>query len=63
VIVGCMGGMFVPGFLHDLTGSYKPFLVLSFATTSLNFACFVFLYFAHPIGEPRAYKKLPELSA
>ena len=60
VIVGCMGGMFLPGFIHDLTGSYLPFLMFSFATTSLNFACWVFLYFAHPIGEapPRPYQKL-----
>jgi len=58
VIVGCMGGMFIPGFLHDLTGSYKPFLALSMCTTTINFACFVFLFFAHPIGEARPYTQM-----
>ena len=53
VIVGCMGGMFFPGFIFDLTGSYKPFLALTLVTTTLNFACFLFLYVVHPIGEPK----------
>lgn len=53
-----MGGMFLPGFLFDLTGSYKPFLTLSLTTTSLTFSCFVFLFFAHPIGVPTEYKPL-----
>ena len=58
-----MGGMFLPGFIKDVTGSYKPFLCFSLVTTSINFACWVFLFFAHPIGESRAYLKLDEHQA
>lgn len=61
VIVGCMGGMAVPGVIHQISGSYVPFLLLSCFTTGLNFLTFVFLFFAHPIGpssEPKAEKEM-----
>ena len=55
-----MGGMFFPGLIFEQTGSYKPFLAITLVTTTINFCCFVFLFFAHPIGEPKpaAYKTL-----
>jgi len=49
VIVGCMGGMFVPGLILTLFGSYIPFLLCSLGTTSLTFSMFLFLYYSHPI--------------
>jgi hypothetical protein len=56
-----MGGMAIPGVIHQISGSYVPFLLLSSFTTGLNFLAFVFLFFAHPIGEssePKAEKEM-----
>jgi len=52
VIGGNMGGMFLPGFLYDATGTYAASLLMSFFATAVTFACFVFMYFNHPIGQP-----------
>ena len=52
VIVGCIGGMAIPGAIVELTGSYRPFLLFSLLTTTLNFSMFVALFFLHPIGAP-----------
>ena len=52
VIVGCIGGMAIPGAIVEVFGSYRPFLLFSLCTTSLNFSMFVALFFLHPIGQP-----------
>jgi len=58
VIVGNMGGMFLPGYLHDVTGSYCASLLMSLVASSITFACFVFMFFAHPLGKPAPKKEL-----
>ena len=57
VIVGCMGGMFAPGYLKDAYGSYRPFLLLCAAYLFVQLCCFVFIFFAHPIGPAGKPKK------
>ena len=52
MIFGNMGGMFLPGYLKEFTGTYCASLLMSLVATLLTFLCFVAMYFAHPIGEP-----------
>lgn len=57
VILGCMGGMAIPGVLVETFGTYRPFLLLSLSTTTLNFSMFLALYLLHPIGQAPPVKK------
>ena len=52
VIAGNMGGMFLPGYLKESTGTYCASLLMSLVATTVTFVCFVIMYIAHPIGEP-----------
>ena len=56
MIFGNMGGMFLPGFLKELTGTYCASLLMSFVATTVTFACFVVMLIAHPIGAPPSPK-------
>lgn len=61
VIFGNMGGMFLPGYLKDVAGTYCASLLMSLCATTLTFACFVVMYFVHPIGEHGAKPREAEL--
>ena len=52
VIGGNMGGMFLPGFLFEMYGTYTASLLMSFCASGVTMLCFGFMYFAHPLGEP-----------
>lgn len=50
VIVGNMGGMFLPGLMHDVYGTYCASLLMSFGATLVTMCCFVTMFFQHPFG-------------
>mmetsp|Transcript_40267 Transcript_40267/g.93974 ORF Transcript_40267/g.93974 Transcript_40267/m.93974 type:complete len:462 (-) Transcript_40267:181-1566(-) len=49
VISGQALGMFLPGLLKEIYGTYRPFFVFSLAMEVAMSALFVFLYLDHPI--------------
>ena len=51
VIFGNMGGMFLPGYLKETTGTYCASLLMSLCATTLTFFSFVIMYMVHPIGK------------
>ena len=50
-IFGSIFGMFLPGMLYRAYGAYTASLLLTLATTTITFGCFVVMNFSHPIGE------------
>ena len=55
-------GRFVPGFIKDTYGNYRPFLFCCVVYLALQFLCFIFLFFAHPIGAPSTKDKALEMT-
>ena len=51
------GGMFLPGYLKEVAGTYTASLLMSLVATTLTFFCFVVMYVEHPIGAPPPPKK------
>lgn len=49
-MLGSMGGMYFPGVLKGVYGTYCASLLLSFAASAVAFVCFVCLALMHPMG-------------